>query len=126
MGAVDLDLTRLLLLRVGVEAVELSEGSIYTTDLIEALCLEGNIGVLRVVADDIDLRRKRVNVTDATIDGCALDIKLRETEEEDTTEPHIAITTGGWNESFETILQTKECCLNVPSFDMVETVVGVE
>ena len=39
--------------------------------------------------------------------------------------PHIAITTGSWNESFETILRTKECCLNVPAFDMVETVVGV-
>jgi hypothetical protein len=83
---VDLDLTRLLLLRVGVEAVELSKGSIYTTDLIEAMCMEGNIGVLRVVADDIDLRRKKVNVTDAALDGCVLDIKLRETEEEDTTE----------------------------------------
>ena len=39
--------------------------------------------------------------------------------------PHIAITTGSWNESFETILRTKECCLNVPAFDLVETVVGV-
>ena len=39
--------------------------------------------------------------------------------------PHIAITTGSWNESFETILRTKECCLNVPAFDMVEMVVGV-
>jgi flavin reductase (DIM6/NTAB) family NADH-FMN oxidoreductase RutF len=39
--------------------------------------------------------------------------------------PHIAITTGGWNESFETILKTKECCICVPAFDMVETVVGV-
>ena len=39
--------------------------------------------------------------------------------------PHIAITTGSWNESFETILRTKECCLNIPAFDMVETVVGV-
>ena len=39
--------------------------------------------------------------------------------------PHIAISTGGWNESFETILKTKECCLNVPAFDMVETVVNV-
>ena len=39
--------------------------------------------------------------------------------------PHIAITTGSWNESFETILKTKECCLNVPGFDMVDKVVGV-
>ena len=39
--------------------------------------------------------------------------------------PHIAITTGSWNESFETILKTKECCLNIPSFDIVKKVVGV-
>ena len=39
--------------------------------------------------------------------------------------PHIAITTGSWNESFETILKAKECCICVPAFDMVETVVGI-
>ena len=39
--------------------------------------------------------------------------------------PHIAISTGSWNESFETILKTKECCLNVPGFDMIETAVGI-
>ena len=33
---VDLDLTRLLTLHVGVEAIELSDGSIHTTDLIES------------------------------------------------------------------------------------------
>ena len=83
---IDLDLTRLLTLHVGVEAIELSNGSINTTDLIETVCMEGSIGNLRIVADDIDLRGKKVNVTDATLDGCVLDIKLRETEEEDTTE----------------------------------------
>ena len=39
--------------------------------------------------------------------------------------PHIAITTGSWNESYETILKTKECCLNIPGFDMVETAVEI-
>ena len=39
--------------------------------------------------------------------------------------PHIAISTGSWNESFETILKTKECCLNVPGFDMIEKTVGI-
>ena len=39
--------------------------------------------------------------------------------------PHIAITTGAWNESFETILKKKECCINIPAFDMVEKVVGI-
>ena len=39
--------------------------------------------------------------------------------------PHIAITTGSWNESFETILKTKECCICIPTFDMLDAVVGI-
>ena len=39
--------------------------------------------------------------------------------------PHIAISTGEWNESFETILKTKECALCIPSFDMIEKIVGI-
>ena len=38
---VDLDLTRLLTLHVGVEAIELSAGNIHTTDLIESLAMDG-------------------------------------------------------------------------------------
>ena len=39
--------------------------------------------------------------------------------------PHIGISTGEWNESFETILKTKECALCIPSFDMIEKIVGI-
>ena len=39
--------------------------------------------------------------------------------------PHIAISTGSWNDSFETILKTKECCICIPTFDMIEKVVGI-
>ena len=39
--------------------------------------------------------------------------------------PRIAISTGSWNESFETILKTKECCLCIPTFDQIESVVGI-
>ncbi len=39
--------------------------------------------------------------------------------------PRIAIATGPWNNSFQTILKTKECCLCVPAFDMVEQVVQI-
>ena len=39
--------------------------------------------------------------------------------------PRIAVSTGSWNESFETILKQKECCLCVPTFDMLDTVVGI-
>ena len=83
---VDLDLSHLLSMHIGVEAIELSDGSIHTTDLIETLAMDGSIGNLRIVADDIDLKNKKVNVTDVTLDGCVLDMKLREAVEEDTTE----------------------------------------
>ena len=83
---VDLDLTRLFQMRIGVEAVGLKGGSIHTTELIESLQMEGSLGCLRIVADDVDLKRQKVNVANAMLDGCVLDILLRETAEEDTTE----------------------------------------
>lgn len=39
--------------------------------------------------------------------------------------PHIVISTGAWNESFQTILETRECCICVPTFDQIESVVGI-
>ena len=81
----DLDLTRLLTLHVGVEAVELTGGNIRMNTLVEALALNGKVGSIRVEADDIDLRRQMVRAADAALDGCVLDIVLRETPE-DTTE----------------------------------------
>lgn len=81
---VDLDLTRLLSGHVGVEAIELSKGRINTTDWIESLQMDGSIGNLRIVCDDIDLKKKKVNVTEASLDGCVLDMVLRETEEDTT------------------------------------------
>ena len=83
---VDLDLTHIFSSRIGVEAIELRGGSIQTTTLIETLSMEGSLGSLRIVADDIDLQGQKVRVNEATIDGCVLDIGLREAAEEDTTE----------------------------------------
>lgn len=83
---IDLDLSRLLSWHIGVEAIELSSGKIFTTRLIESLAMDGSLGSLRIVADDIDLKGQKVNVTEALLDGCVLDIMLRETAEEDTTE----------------------------------------
>lgn len=39
--------------------------------------------------------------------------------------PHIAITTGSWNESYETILRTKEAVLCVPNASMIDTVIKI-
>lgn len=39
--------------------------------------------------------------------------------------PRFAICTGGWNESFATILRTKQCTLCVPAADMLAKTVAV-
>lgn len=39
--------------------------------------------------------------------------------------PRFAICTGGWNESFDTILRTKQCTLCVPAVDMIKKAVGI-
>lgn len=78
------DLSRLLLLRIGVEAVELSEGNIHLTGLTESLCLNGSIGRLKVMADDINLRERKVSAVEASLDGCDLDVALHETTADTT------------------------------------------
>lgn len=39
--------------------------------------------------------------------------------------PHIALTTGPWNFSFEALMHTRECVLAVPTVDLAEKVVGI-
>jgi len=39
--------------------------------------------------------------------------------------PHIAITTGSWNESYKTIIRTKEAVLCVPDASMINTVIKI-
>ena len=47
-AVVDLNLTRLLTGHVGVEAIELSNGNIHTTEWIESLQMDGGIGNLKI------------------------------------------------------------------------------
>ena len=82
----DLDLARIFSLHIGVEAIELEGGSIRLDSLVESMRMAGSLGKLRIVADDIDLRGRRVSVSETMLDGCVLDLILRETAEEDTTE----------------------------------------
>lgn len=39
--------------------------------------------------------------------------------------PRIALTTGAWNHSFETIIKTKECVICVPAVDLAEKTVRI-
>lgn len=38
---------------------------------------------------------------------------------------HIAISTGRWNHSFDTMMKTRECVVAIPPVDMIETVVKI-
>ncbi|HSN58520.1 MAG TPA: flavin reductase family protein [Clostridiaceae bacterium] len=39
--------------------------------------------------------------------------------------PRIALTTGAWNHSFDTLMKTKECVLAVPTVDLAEKAVRI-
>lgn len=39
--------------------------------------------------------------------------------------PVFAITTGEWNYSFTALRKTKECVISIPTFDMLDTIVGI-
>lgn len=39
--------------------------------------------------------------------------------------PRIAMSTGPWNHSFHTMLETRECVVNVPTVELLETVVRI-
>ena len=39
--------------------------------------------------------------------------------------PVFAITTGKWNYSFTALRKTKECVISIPTFDMLDKVVGI-
>ncbi|NTW72443.1 MAG: flavin reductase family protein [Eubacteriaceae bacterium] len=39
--------------------------------------------------------------------------------------PRIALTTGAWNHSFHTLMNTKECVIAIPTVDLAEKVVGI-
>ena len=85
-ATVDLNFWRILALKVGVEAVELQNGNINTRDLIATLQLKGELNDFHLRADNVDLRHNLVTLNGATIDGCDLDIALKDTIITDTTE----------------------------------------
>lgn len=83
---VDLNLWHILFLQVGVEAVNLQNGNVDTRELIATLQLKGKLQDFYLRADNIDLRHNLVTLNGATIDGCDLDIALKDTTIADTTE----------------------------------------
>ena len=85
-AVVDLNMWRILSLKVGVEAVKLQNGNVDTRELIATLRLKGRLHDFNLRADNVDLRHSSIILNGATIDGCNLDIALIDTTVIDTTE----------------------------------------
>jgi len=39
--------------------------------------------------------------------------------------PQIAMATGSWNHSFETLMKTKECVIAIPTVDLLQKAIGI-
>ena len=88
---VDLDMTSLLGGRVAVDAFDLRGTRLDTQDLIDAMVLDGRLERIGFNAHDIELKARRVRLSQARLEHCNLDIALRDTlvTEEDTTTMEI-------------------------------------
>lgn len=83
---VDLDMSRLLNLSVGVDAVELSDGLVHTRQWIPSVSIDGRVGLLHLDADAISMREHEVAAVSALLRNSDIEVTLHETsEEEDTT-----------------------------------------
>lgn len=82
----DLDFRNILQGRLGVEELSLRDGVIDTRDLIATVVVKGKVGDFRLKADDIALKEQTVTLNNAVLDGCDVDIAMRDTTVVDTTE----------------------------------------
>ena len=83
---VDLDMKRLLSLSIGVDAVELADGTLHTGQMIPAVSIDGTVGLLHLDAEAISMKERKVKAVSALLERSDIEISLHEsTEEEDTT-----------------------------------------
>ena len=83
---VDLKLSRLLSGHIGIESLNLKEGTLDTRDLIATTRVRGKVGSFLLNSDDISLSEHRALLSGARLDECDVDISLRDTTVVDTTE----------------------------------------
>lgn len=81
----DLDMCGIFGLKVGVDALDLSDVYVDSHDLIATMKLRGRLRDFHVDVHDLEYRDSHVNVTAARLDGCDLDIALQDTTIIDTT-----------------------------------------
>ena len=82
----DVQLLPLLGGRVELDALELNQAKVNTTDFIPDVRIKGDIGRLTLQSHGIDLKAERIKIDDALLDNARIDIALSDTVPEDTTE----------------------------------------
>ena len=85
-AVVDLDFSKILKQKIGVEAIKLSNGTLDTQDLIAQVRLKGKLEEFYLCADEVNLKKQTININAAKLNGCDLDIALKDTSIIDTTE----------------------------------------
>lgn len=81
----DLDMTSLLLGSIGVDALDLEEGYVDSQDLIDQLVLQGRLQQFHLDVHDLQYVQQQVRITAVSLDGCEVDIAMRDTTIIDTT-----------------------------------------
>lgn len=82
---VDLDLSRLARMSIGVDAVELTDGLVHTRSMIPSVSIDGRLERFRLTADAINLRTQKVCAASALLHGADIEVTLHETEEDQDT-----------------------------------------
>ena len=114
-AVVDLNLWRILALKIGVEAVELQNGNVDTRELIATLRLKGKLKDFNLRADNVDLKHNSIILNGANITGCDLDIALKDTTIIDTTESVVT-----WGFDIEKVaIKESRIMLHMPSDSMI-------
>ncbi len=83
---VDLGFSKLPKAKIIVKAVEVKNCNVDTQDLITSVRIKGCIGDFLLRADEVDLRRQTVDLTQASLTLSDIDIEMQDTTVIDTTE----------------------------------------
>ena len=83
---VDVKLIPLFRGQVEIDALELNHAKINTLDIIPEVQIRGNIGRLYLQSHGIDLTAETVKINDVFVNNSQIDIALRDSVPEDTTE----------------------------------------
>lgn len=83
---VDLDFRQALDGKIGVESIIIRNGLFNSLDMIPQVHIDGRLGLLELGREDTDLGAGIAQLSNARIEDCDLDIRLRDTTIVDTTE----------------------------------------